>query len=62
MSDLTLPKDTEEVACFPDFSSHHMTLERAKDGTVYLASWRFGVVSVVAVIEPGGRVVANENY
>jgi len=57
MSDLTLPKDTEEVACFPDFSSYHMTLERDKDRNVYLVSWAYHHPTILAVIKPDGIVL-----
>lgn len=56
--ELKLPDGTDRVADFADLNLYYMSLERDKDGTVYLVSWVYQRPTVMAVIKAGGSVSA----
>lgn len=51
-SEPVLPDDTERLINIPDVSSVLMTLERAKNGAIYLCQWWYGKSTVLAVVPP----------
>lgn len=57
---IELPEDAEEIAGFSDINTNWLTVNRTPDGTVYVASWYYGVETVLVKVSPDGAVTKSD--
>lgn len=57
-----LPDDAEELATWAEPHFYLMTMEKGKDGTLYLCAWTYGAPTVLFSQSPNGLVYINDDF